>query len=171
MSIFTLTIGATSDFVSQPAEFQEIYTRYAAGVYRAAYRVTGSAEDAEDVLQTVFLRLLANGVTLDLNAAPEAYLRRAAVNAAIDLIRRRQARPESSIVDTGDASSSDRLLMKERIRRALAALPPRDAEMFVLCYIEGLTYEELASHFETERGTVAARLFRIRAVLQKEIGR
>src|SRR4030042_683880 len=59
-------------------------------VYRAAYRITGSASDAEDVLQTVFVRLTRSGDAERLDN-PAAYLRRAAVNAALDLLRRRPA--------------------------------------------------------------------------------
>ncbi len=62
-------------------------------------------------------------------------------------------------------------LLKERLRRALAKLPPEDAELFVLCYLEGYSYDELAVQFKAERGTVASRLHRIRAVLQKHLSR
>jgi RNA polymerase sigma-70 factor (ECF subfamily) len=170
MATSSLAIGGAPYPVSQPPEFQDIYTKYAPSVYRAALRITGNAADAEDVLQNVFLRILSHQLTLDSALSPESYLRRAAANAAIDLIRRRKARHESEAVGEREfAAPDDRLLLKERIRRALAALPPEDAELFVLCYLEGFTYEELARQFQMERGTVASRLFRIRAVLQRKI--
>ena len=59
--------------------------------------------------------------------------------------------------------------LKEMLRSALAKLPPQDAELFVLCYLEGYTYEELAGQFGIERGTIASRLHRIRAVLKREL--
>ncbi len=59
--------------------------------------------------------------------------------------------------------------LKEMLRSALAKLPPQDAELFVLCYLEGYTYEELAGQFGIERGTIASRLHRIKAVLKKEL--
>ena len=49
----------------------------------------------------------------------------------------------------------------------LFALP--DAELFVLCYLEGYSYDELAEQFHLERGTVASRLHRIKATLQKQL--
>jgi len=61
------------------------------------------------------------------------------------------------------------VLLKERLRRALAKIPAEDAELFVLCYLEGNSYDELAAQFKLERGTVASRLHRIRAVLQKHL--
>ena len=50
-------------------------------------------------------------------------------------------------------------------------LPAEDAELFVLCYLEGYSYSELAEQFQAERGTIASRLHRIRAVLQKHLSR
>src|SRR5262245_22233834 len=66
-------------------------------VFRAAYRVTGSVVDAEDVLQTVFLRLSRRG-NVSLEPNPGSYLHRAAINAALDLMRQR-ARTESIPID------------------------------------------------------------------------
>jgi RNA polymerase sigma-70 factor (ECF subfamily) len=68
---------------------------------------------------------------------------------------------------TGDGS----VLEKERVRRALAMLEPENAELFVLCYLEGYTYDELAEMFQTERGTIASRLFRIRAELRDRLSK
>ena len=64
-------------------------------MFQAAYRISGSSSDAEDVLQTVFLRLLRRGDGSAgeglprLEPNPEGYLHRAAVNAALDLVRAR----------------------------------------------------------------------------------
>ena len=58
-------------------------------VFRTAHRITGSPADAEDVLQTVFLRLVKSPGAYDLSENPEAYLSRAAINASLDLMRSR----------------------------------------------------------------------------------
>ncbi len=153
-------------------EFQDFYQRYSESVYRAALRVTGNPEDAEDVLQNVFLRILDRRLTLDPAWSPESYLRRAATNAAIDLLRRKSAIPEIAIEEGRDFGARENTpLLKEQLRRALAKLPTQDAELFVLCYLEGYSYDELAGQFGVERGTVASRLYRIRAVLQKALAR
>ena len=73
--------------------------------------------------------------------------------------------------DTGFPSGENKVLMKERLRRAMATLDEEDAQLFVLCYLEGLSYQELAVQFSMERGTVASRLFRIRAALKQEMER
>ena len=70
----------------------ELYQRHYEAVFRAALRVTGNPADAEDVLQTVFVRILARGGEVEV---PAAYFRRAAVNAAVDVLRRREVHAES----------------------------------------------------------------------------
>src|SRR6059058_4613144 len=66
-------------------------------VFRTAYRITGNAADAEDVLQTVFLRLLRRDPAAPAEIGnPESYLRRSAVNAALDVVR---ARHESDTLE------------------------------------------------------------------------
>ncbi len=157
--------------------FDEAYERYSETVYRTALRVTGNAADAEDVLQDVFLRVLHNRLTLDPSRSPEAYLRRAATNASIDLLRRRVARPDRGAPVLGFEGEYDGIahqsppLLKERLRRALAKIAPLDAELFVLCYLEGYSYDELAGLMELERGTVASRLHRIRVALREDLSR
>jgi len=53
-----------------PEEFERLFHEHHGLVYRAAYRITGRAEDAEDVLQTLFVRLLRRSEALDLQAIP-----------------------------------------------------------------------------------------------------
>jgi len=60
-------------------EFEEIFREHYQLVYRTAYSVTGSRQDAEDVLQTIFLRLIQREIPPDLRRSPKAYLYRAAV--------------------------------------------------------------------------------------------
>jgi RNA polymerase sigma-70 factor (ECF subfamily) len=152
-----------------PPQFGELYQRYADVVYRAALRVTGTPADAEDVLQTVFLRLLNREDLAETARAPEAYFRRAATNAAIDVIRRRTTRAERAVEEQMKAPATSPIL-KERLRRAIAQLPTRDAELFSLRYIEGISNSELADLFGMDRITVGTRLHRIRQTLQESLG-
>jgi len=170
----------TEEHTSEPTlGFRDLYDRHSRNVYLAALRVTGNPADAEDVLQTVFLRVFDGKLRLDAAWAPGAYLRRAAVNASIDLLRKKKSRPETEIDEsrhhTDDPglrlarSEEGTLLLKERLRAALTRLSPERAELFVLCYVEGYSYDELADLLQVERGTVGSRLHRIRAVLQEEL--
>jgi RNA polymerase sigma-70 factor (ECF subfamily) len=155
-----------------PAGFAGLYERHYETVFRAALRVTGSASDAEDVLQTVFLRVLTGRAQDDAGQRPAAYFRRAAVNAAVDLLRRRALHAETAFDDGAPhAAVEPALLLKEQLRRAIATLEPDDASLFVLRYIEGLSNQELADLFQLEKNNVAVRLHRIRVRLQAEMER
>lgn len=170
MAALGLAINPVQAPVTHPAEFQELYQRYSEIVYRTALRVTGNASDAEDVLQTVFLRVLNSHLLVRPAWSPDRYFRRAATNASIDVIRRRAVQAGAPLEEGSPLAAHDSSpLLKERLRRALASLPERDAELFVLCYLEGLSYDELAGLFGMERGTVGSRLHRLRALLQKQL--
>ena len=149
-----------------------LYERHYEMVFRAALRVTGRPADAEDVLQTVFLRLLSQSEDEEAAQRPAAYFRRAAVNAGVDLLRRRAVRAETAFDEAAPhAAVESGLLLKEQLRRAIANLERDDAALFVLRYVEGLTNQELADLFQLEKNNVAVRLHRIRLRLQAEMER
>lgn len=157
---------------SAPAGFAALYERHYDAVFRAALRVTGRAADAEDVLQTVFLRVLSGGDRDEAAQRPAAYFRRAAVNAAVDLLRRRSVRAETAYDDgAAHAAVEPGVLLKEQLRRAVAALDSDEAALFLLRYVEGLSNQELADLFGLEKNNVAVRLHRIRMRLQNELER
>ena len=111
-----------------PAGFAGLYERHCEAVFRTALRVTGRPADAEDVLQTVFVRLLSGTEHDEAARRPAAYFRRAAVNAAVDLLRRRAVRAETAYDDTAPhAAVESALLLKEQLRRAIATLDSEDA--------------------------------------------
>jgi len=158
--------------MASKTDFSELYERHYYAVYRTALRVTGNEADAEDVLQTVFLRALNMKDRLETLLMPEAYLRRAAANAALDLLRRRIPRAGAELTDASvHPSTEDHSLLKEQLRRAIASLDKDDAVLFLLRYVEGLSNGELAALYGLEKNTVAVRLHRIRQALQAEFDR
>jgi RNA polymerase sigma-70 factor (ECF subfamily) len=140
-------------------------------IFRTAYRITGNAADAEDVLQTIFLRMLrqpAGGTALE---QEESYLRRAAVNASLDVIRQKQA---SHSVPLNEAAAQTEKPpaesgLKDCLRRALRTLSKRSAEIFALRYFEGLSNQQIAGALDISQVLVAVSLHRSRRQLQKEI--
>ena len=154
-----------------PNALDAMYREHHAMVFRTAYRVTGNAPDAEDVLQTVFLRMVRREDSADAIEHPENYLRRAAVHAALDLVR---ARRSNAAVDldrlpaTGGSRPDDGDL-KEHLRQALSQLPERSAEIFTLRFFEGLTNPEIAEALGISSITVAVTLHRTRRELQKKL--
>jgi RNA polymerase sigma-70 factor (ECF subfamily) len=168
--VYDQPIAMTS--TTEPAWFADLYERHYDAVFRAALRVTGNPADAEDVLQTVFLRVLAQGDAIEAAPPPPAYFRRAAVNAAVDLLRRRAVHAESVYDDRAPhAAVEPPSLLKEQLRRAIATLDSDDATLFLLRHVEGLSNEELAAMFQLEKNNVAVRLHRIRHRLQAEMER
>lgn len=154
------------------AEFAGLYERHWEAVFRAALRVTGNPADAEDVLQTVFLRVLSRSEQDQAAGWPAAYFRQAAVNAAVDLLRRRAVHAETAYDDGAQhAVVEPAWLLKEQLRRAIATLDNEDATLFLLRYVEGLSNQELADAFKLEKNNVAVRLHRIRQRLQAEMER
>ena len=152
------------------AGFSALYERHYEVVFRAALRVTGSRADAEDVLQTVFLRVLSQ--SNEAANRPAAYFHRAAVNAAVDILRRRATHAETPYDDRAPHAAVERpLLLKEQLRRAVATLDTDDASLFLLRYVEGLSIDELAGIFQIEKNNVTVRLHRIRQRLKTEMER
>jgi len=162
-----------------PPMLEELFETHHDKVFRAAYRVTGNASDAEDVLQTVFVRLLRRDDALDLSRSAGSYLYRAAVNAAVDLLRKR-ARSGAvdldsvgdTLVDPGQAGPERRERGRELaddLRRALAGLTAESAEIFALRYFEGYGNKEIAGLLGKSQTAVAVTLHRVRGRLQKEL--
>jgi RNA polymerase sigma-70 factor (ECF subfamily) len=156
----TITCGNHSDL-------ETLYATYRDAVYRVAFRVTRNAADAEDIVQGVFLRMLRNEVQPDPRRSPAAYLKRAAANASIDLIRQRTQRSETTI-PRHHAAAEDTCLSRVQVGQTIATLTPSNARLFVMHYDGGYPCQELADHFQMQTGTVKSRLHRIRASLQKQ---
>ncbi len=164
-----------------PEDIDDLFAEHHERVYKAAYRVTGNASDAEDVLQTIFLRLLRREDPPTLGPAAASYLHRAAVNAALDLLRsRRRARTSDVDVNVleprerlaqapGPEAGIERAEMRDWLRSALVQLNPRAAEIFALRYFEGHGNTEIAEMLGTSRSSIAVTLHRTRNQLKKEL--
>jgi RNA polymerase sigma-70 factor (ECF subfamily) len=161
-------IVSVGKFCDDDASLEELYAHHRNFTYRVALRVMRNADDAEDVVQNVFLRMMKNGKRLDADCSATAYLRRAATNAAIDLIRKRNHRAETDLPAYHPAAEQS-VMEKHYVRQVLDKLPSQHAEMFEMHYREGYAYEALAESFGVQVGTVKSRLHRIRAALQKEL--
>jgi RNA polymerase sigma-70 factor (ECF subfamily) len=120
------------------------------------------------VLQAVFLRLIRRDPSAEPLEDPQSYLRRAAVNASLDIVRSRQASKNVALFEVPAADDEKREL-RDGLRRALAALNPRAAELFALRFFEGYTNPEIARIMRMSQVHVAVLLHRTRKQLQKEI--
>ncbi len=171
------TVGVNKEATG---ELETLFQAHHGRVFRTAQRITGSAADAEDVLQTVFLRLVKGQEEYDLSRNPEAYLSRAAINASLDLLRSRTRSRTVGLDDVNtdllvsafrnpEAVHADREL-QTLVRQAVARLGKTAGEMFVLRYYEGFDNKEIAVLLNTSPLVVGIVLHRARTKLRKEIG-
>ena len=166
---------------NEPAsELETLFQAHHGRVFRTAQRITGSVADAEDVLQTVFLRLVKGQDDYDWSQNPEAYLSRAAINASLDLLRSR-TRSKAVALEDGEVDliagnyRNPELVHADRelhtlVRQAVGRLGKTAGEMFALRYYEGFDNKEIAVMLNTSPFVVGVVLHRARTKLRKEIG-
>ena len=155
----------------------QLFAEHHRRILIAACRITGSMADAEDVAQAVFLRLASVKGPPIANAG--SYLYRAAINGALDLLRRQKAAPAESLEElTADVpairDSSPESIASYRelgawLRLAIGELAPRAAEMFTLRYLEELGNREIAVLMGTSQAVVAVTLHHARSRLKKRL--
>jgi RNA polymerase sigma factor (sigma-70 family) len=168
-----MPLAVTSESLSQ------LFLAHYRRVLMAAYRITGSMADAEDVAQTVFLRMARVNEGRPPSASDGSYLYRAAINGALDLLRHRKVAPASPLEDAAGVASSARGSLPEAeasgrelgnlLRVAIGELAPRAAEMFTLRYLEELSNREIAALMGTSQAVVAVTLHNARSRLKKRL--
>jgi RNA polymerase sigma-70 factor (ECF subfamily) len=154
------------------SEIEEIFRAHYQLTYRTAYAITGSGADAEDVVQTIFLRLMRQEIPADMKRNPGAYLYRSAVNVSINLIRGKkrqnraldQAALEAARVQLESDSAEE---IHRRLYDAVAQLGPDAAHIVILRYAHNYSDAEIAKLLGVSRTTIAVRLYRSRARLRK----
>jgi RNA polymerase sigma-70 factor (ECF subfamily) len=161
--------------IAIPDELEQAFQAHHGLVFRTAYRITGNAGDAEDVLQTVFLRLLRRNNRAEAMENPESYMRRAAINAALDVIRSRQADqtvplPEdSSNLMPAAPDRADISDLRKALSQAMAQLKSNQAEIFALRFLEGFSNGQIAETLGISQVRVAVIVHRTRLQLRKEL--
>src|SRR5262245_19337194 len=169
-----MPIAAVRQGGALPQEFEALFLEHCQMLHRTAYAITGHRQDAEDVLQSIFVNLLQRGVTPDVRQHPARYLHRAAVNLSLNVLRTRKRRRLVYGIDTLEmpAPDEDREDVRERAERherlmaAMASLKPRALEILLLHYKHDYSDAQIAALLGTSRGTIAVALFRIRARLR-----
>jgi RNA polymerase sigma-70 factor (ECF subfamily) len=171
----------TTELLRRSAEgdeeaFVALYRRFQGGIYRFAWRMTGSREAAEDVTQETFLVVVRGpGRYEEARGAFGPYL----YGIARNLVSRRAGR-ERLFVALGDEEDAlrssddptqdlDRRQAVEAVRQAVLALPEHYREVVVLVELQGLPYEEVAGALACPVGTVRSRLHRARRLLAKRL--
>ncbi len=147
--------------------------------HRAAWRITRNADDAQDILQSVFAHLLRHPPS-PWPENPAAYVHRAAVNASLDLIRRRKRRPESPVEDAADLPGTEneerdavsRLegqRLAGKLGDALATLSPLEAEVFSLRFFEEMGNQDIAAMLDKTPNHIGVTLHAARTKLKSAL--
>ena len=158
-----------------PQELEDLFLEHCQMLHRTAYAITGHRQDAEDVLQSIFVKLVQRGVTPEVRQHPARYLHRAAVNLSLNVLRTRKRTRLVDGIDTLEIPASaetredarEREERHERLAAAITSLKPRALEILLLHYKHEYSDAQIAALLGTSRGTIAVTLFRLRARLRK----
>lgn len=153
--------------------FEKLVLRYQGPIYNAAFWILRKAEDASDVTQTVFLKVVERFDDYDPQYKFFSWIYRIAVNESLNLLRRNghddEWDDESEFEGPADRSPEWQLGELERSRRledAMMKLSTRDRTVLALRHFSELSYEEIAQVLEIEPKTVKSRLFDARQHLR-----
>ena len=147
---------------------------------RLAARIVGDEGEAQDVAQEAVLRVWTTLDRLRPDANLDVWVKRIVTNLAIDVLRRRRARPESRVVAQVEetalphagAAPDETLFAREledALRKVTRDLPPRQKAVFVLARVEGLSTEEIAETLDVTPSTVRNTLFQARAAIARRL--
>lgn len=162
-----------------------IYDRYSSAIMGLAIRMLRNRQSAEEVVQETFWRVWERASTFDAHRGTfSSWLFSIARRYAIDLTRRAKIRPDAASSETEveimlKAPSEEDVMeavittiQSERVKEAIANLPPDQYEVIKLAYYEGLTRREIANATENPVGTIHTRarlaLRKLQTILQGE---
>jgi len=132
-------------------------------VYRTAYALTGSNADAENIFQTIFMRLLAREVPSDVYGALEPYFYKAAFNQSLKAIRDRKREKPGDDFNNGTAD------FDRRLQEAIAALDPAASQMLILHDVHGYSFADIAAMLGTTSDAAAECVSRSHARLRRHL--
>ena len=147
--------------------------RYQKRLFNVALRMLGTAQDAEDVTQTVFLNAFRKLKSYDPKYKFFSWVYRMTVNESLNTLKRRKKTVtlEDVLVDPGLGAAPDRAAEAEdRVGQALMSLSPDDRAVVVLSHFVSFSYQEIADVLEIPVKTVKSRLFTARERLRLALG-
>lgn len=170
----TAVFDATGENSTMPS-WDELVREHGDRVYRLAYRLSGNAQDAEDLTQDTFIRVF-RSLSHYQPGTFEGWLHRITTNLFLDMVRRRSRIRMEALPEDYDRVPSDRpnpeqiyhdARLDPDLQSALDSLAPEFRAAIVLCDIEGLSYEEIGATLGVKLGTVRSRIHRGRHALRE----
>jgi RNA polymerase sigma-70 factor (ECF subfamily) len=170
----TAVFDATGENSTMPS-WDELVREHGDRVYRLAYRLSGNAQDAEDLTQDTFIRVF-RSLSNYQPGTFEGWLHRITTNLFLDMVRRRSRIRMEALPEDYDRVPSDRpnpeqiyhdARLDPDLQSVLDSLAPEFRAAIVLCDIEGLSYEEIGATLGVKLGTVRSRIHRGRHALRE----
>lgn len=153
--------------------FAELIERYQSRVYYLSYRMTGVAEDAEDITQNVFLKIYSGLANYNPEFKFFSWLYKTAINESINYLKVNKTRRPYEMVDISDDNTIENKIIdserKKLIRENVSRLKPKYSSLIVLKYFEDLSYEEISSVTGLSIKKIKSRLFEARNLLRKSL--
>jgi RNA polymerase sigma-70 factor (ECF subfamily) len=155
--------------------FELLYERYKPRVYSFLYRLTGSSEEAEDLLQETFLKIYRHRRNYKPVSRLQSWIYTVARNSWYDAARKNMTRrrlEEERIPSPSADSGKKGLELKDRkqmVKEAVDSLPPQQKECLVLHRFQNLSYAEIAEICHTTAQAVKQRVFRAHTTLRKRL--
>jgi RNA polymerase sigma-70 factor (ECF subfamily) len=154
--------------------FGELVRRHQSWAWGVAYRFLGSGDEAEDIVQAAFMKLLAASGRYRRTARFNTFFHVIISRLCLDHAKRKKPAQADGYPEMADPApgQEEALITSQnaaRVRRALDALPPRQRMAVVLLYYEGLSYDEMAAVLATSRKGVERLLARGRDTLRHKL--
>jgi len=150
--------------------FDELVESYESTLFNAAYRITGSVDDAMDATQTAFVNAYEKLHTYDPNHRFFSWIYRIACNQALNLVGRRRRESELNVDTPGNGATPEAAYGENQaadfLQRALLELTPEYRTVIVLKHLQGFSYREIGEFLEIPEKTVKSRLFTARQHLR-----
>lgn len=166
--------------------YDQLVRRYQTRIYGLVYNMTSSKEDAEDLVQDVFVKAFSSLKGFRGTSSFYTWIYRIAINRTINFLKKRKKRQALSLNDVDEgverdpayvelsarespARDTSLLELQEKLNKALLTLSEKHRTVVVLHDIQGLPHEEIARMTGCSEGTVRSRLFYARQQLQGEL--
>ncbi|MEI9918619.1 MAG: sigma-70 family RNA polymerase sigma factor [Bacteroidota bacterium] len=145
-------------------------------LFRFAFRLLGSSEEAKDVVQEVFIRVWNGRDQMASIDNMEAWCMRITRNLSLDKIRARQRKATDPIEESFDIQNDSRTPYEatensenmQRINELIASLPEKQRQVMHLRDIEGYSYNEICEILELDMNQVKVNLFRARNAVREK---
>ncbi len=157
----------------QVIDWQIVIEKHGPAVWQTAYRLLGNRTDAADCFQETFVCALELSQRQRIRSF-SALLARLATTRAIDRLRRRFRRSQCEAVSTavpstnpGPAQMAQQKELIARLRESLTQLPPQEAQVFCVRYLNDMSYRQIAKALDIKTNTAGVLLHRARAKLRQ----